>query len=138
MSKIELEYLGDLQTHCTHEDSGAEITVDAPKEVGGAGAYFAPTDLLAASLGACMLTLMGLAAKRFGVDVKGTKVSVRKEMRTSPPGRVKTIWISIYCPKEFNEEVTKNLITAMKTCPVHQSLHPDVEQKIEYFWGRSQ
>lgn len=137
MSEIELEYTGELTTHCVHKESGAEITMDGPKDIGGPGKHFSPTDLTAASLGGCMLTLLGMQAKRLGVDVKGTKARVRKEYSPTPPRRIKTIRVEIFCPQEFDQEVTQALISAMASCPVHFSLHPEVEQQIEYHWGKA-
>ena len=69
-------YLGDLRTAITHEPSGTVIETDAPIDNHGRGERFSPTDLVAASLGSCMLTIMGIVAKREGLDLSGTKVQV--------------------------------------------------------------
>ncbi|MGO9829406.1 MAG: OsmC family protein [Myxococcaceae bacterium] len=41
---------GGLQTHLTHLPSGAELGTDAPKDNGGNGTSFSPTDLVASGL----------------------------------------------------------------------------------------
>lgn len=64
-----IRYLGDLRTECEHE-SGVKIQTDAPKDNQGKGEAFSPTDLVAVSVGSCMLTMMGLMARRLGVELK--------------------------------------------------------------------
>ena len=75
MTKMKMVYTGDLRTECSHE-SGAKIATDAPKHNQGKGEAFSPTDLLAAGLGSCMLTLMGIAAAKLGVELKGMTADV--------------------------------------------------------------
>ena len=53
-------YVGNLKVELTHEPSGAVLTTAAPKDNQGDGSSFSPTDLLATSLGACMLTLIAI------------------------------------------------------------------------------
>ena len=59
MVRIQSEYQGDL--HCTsvHTPSKTELATDAPVDNQGRGESFSPTDLIATSLGTCMLTTMG-------------------------------------------------------------------------------
>ena len=54
MSKIKINYLGDLRTKSEHLDSNHIITTDAPKDNQGLGRKFSPTDLVASSLGSCL------------------------------------------------------------------------------------
>src|SRR5262245_60564507 len=62
MSQIEVEYEGDLHCRLHHGPSGAEIQTDAPPDNQGKGGNFSPSDLLAASLGSCVMTVMGIYA----------------------------------------------------------------------------
>ncbi len=84
MATIEATYLGGLRTEATHLQSGTKIITDAPVDNNGKGETFSPTDLLAASLGSCMLTIMGIAANTHGIDIDGTKTSITKIMAASP------------------------------------------------------
>ena len=59
---ISTEYLGNLRTRAKHLQSGQEIITDAPTDNNGKGEAFSPTDLLAASLGSCMITIMEITA----------------------------------------------------------------------------
>ena len=53
-------YNGQLRTTATHLQSNTSIETDAPIDNQGKGERFSPTDLLATSLGSCMLTIMGI------------------------------------------------------------------------------
>ena len=55
-------YTGDLRTELTHLQSGTVIENDAPTDNQGKGERFSPTDMLATSLGSCMITTMVIRA----------------------------------------------------------------------------
>ena len=78
MATIQTLYLGDLRTEITHVQSGNRVITDAPTDNNGKGEYISPTDMVAAALGSCMLTLMGIAARRLEIDLKGTRVEIQK------------------------------------------------------------
>lgn len=134
MVKMKAVYLGDYKTECTHE-SGAAIQTDIPKDIGGEGKLFAPTDLFAASLGTCMLSLMGIVAKKVGFDLKGATAEIEKTMSDAPPRRVAKIAVRIRCPKAPNPQIREKLEQAALQCPVHQSLHPDIKKEVDFVWG---
>lgn len=137
MTEIYITYEGDLSTRCVHSDNHAEILTDAPKDVQGQGRVFSPTDLFAASLGSCMLTLMGMSAKRLNLDLKGTRCTVDKELTKAPPRKIAKLRVVIACPQDFPEETRAKLIQAAETCPVHKSLHPDIILDVVYQWGQT-
>lgn len=137
MAEIEIWYEGDLSTRCVHKENGSEITTDAPKDNQGLGRVFSPTDLLAASLGSCVLTLMGIIARKCNIDIKGTKLIVAKQMQASPLRRIGRLSVHVYCPYSFPSEITDRLIQAAQTCPVKHSLHPDIQQELIFHWGTS-
>ena len=84
MATIQTLYLGDLRTEITHVQSGNRVITDAPTDNNGKGEYISPTDMVAAALGSCMLTLMGIAARRLEIDLKGTRVEIQKVMAAEP------------------------------------------------------
>lgn len=135
MIEIEVSYEGDLRTRCIHRDNGAEIVTDAPKDNQGLGELFSPTDLMAASLGSCTLTLMGITARTLKIDIKNTQAIVTKKMQTAPIRRIAQLTVDIRCPHQFSEEITQKLIRAAENCPVRYSLHPEIELKFTYVWG---
>lgn len=134
MTHSKVLYTGQLHTECTHE-SGAKIQTDAPKDNQGKGEAFSPTDLLAASLASCMLTLMGIAARKAGTDLPGTVATVEKIMSLDLPRRIAKIKIRVNCPLSFAEELRMRLEKAALDCPVHHSLHPGIELDIHFSWG---
>jgi putative redox protein len=135
VTQIDMTYLGDLSTLCVHSESGAEIRTDAPKDNRGLGRAFSPTDLFAASLGSCMLTLMGIAAKSLNIDIKGMRAKVSKEMAMAPVRRIGKVRIDFECPHRYSDEVVAKLIHAAENCPVYNSLHPDIALEFTYTWG---
>jgi len=135
MVTIQLEYQGDLHCSAVHEPSGTEITTDAPRDNQGRGESFSPTDLVATALGSCMLTVMGIAARTFNLDIAGTTATVQKEMTTAAPRRIATLAVKIHVPYPLSPQDQQKIERAAHTCPVHKSLHPDVQSPIEFIWG---
>ena len=134
MVKISMIYEGGLRCKLTHEQSGSVILTDAPKDNMGQGEAFSPTDLVASALGSCMLTVMGIAAARHNIDLKGTTVDVIKEMVTAPVRRIGTIRVTLRMAHGIPADKRSMLENAAHTCPVHKSLHPDVVTPIEFIY----
>ena len=130
-------YHGELRNTLTHLDSGQSFITDAPLDNRGKGQAFSPTDLTATSLGACMLTVMGIKAEDMAVDIANTKVDILKIM-ASEPRRIAGIKVVITFPPVMFEDKTKKILehTAL-TCPVAKSLHPDIVQDIQFIWSDS-
>ncbi len=115
--------------------SGTRLITDAPVDNHGRGESFSPTDLVATALGTCMLTIMGIVAERDGLDLNGTTVTVAKEMVVSPMRRIGRLSVDIHVPAALSEQDQQRLKTAALTCPVHKSLHPDIETPITLRFG---
>lgn len=135
MVAIQLEYEGDLHCKAVHGPSGTELFTDAPKDNQGRGESFSPTDLVATALGSCMLTIMGIMARTLEIDIAGTTATVEKEMTSAAPRRIERLAVKIHVPGEVSEENRAKLERAAHTCPVHKSLHPEVQMPIEFTWG---
>jgi putative redox protein len=133
MVQIDLTYEGNLKTTAVHEPSGAVIKTAAPKDNQGDGSSFSPTDLVATALGSCMLTLMGIAARKHEIDLSGTTVRVLKEM-SPPPRQIAKLTTTINVVKYVDPEFRQRLENAALTCPVHRSLHPDVQKPVTFTW----
>jgi putative redox protein len=134
MVEFEIAYEGGL--HCTakHGPSGAVIDTDAPVDNHGRGEAFSPTDLCAASLGVCMLTILGIAADKHGVDITGAKGRVGKTMSSDLPRRIGKISIDLEIPLQPDHPARAGLEAAAMSCPVHHSLHPDIEKAVNWNW----
>ena len=134
MEKLELQYQGNLRVQATHMRSGTKITTDAPVDNHGLGQSFSPTDLLCTAACACMLTIMGIAADTHGIDLKGVKVQVEKEM-AAEPRRVGAIHMTVDLRGcNLDKKQRTILERSAQTCPVLLSLHPDVKKDIQYLY----
>ncbi len=129
-------YKGALRTEATHLQSNTIIETDAPTDNQGKGERFSPTDLLATSLGNCMLTIMGIKARDMQISLEGTKVDITKIMKTEPR-RVGGIKVDFHFPVtlKLNDKEKEILQKAALTCPVAKSIHPDIEQDVTFNWS---
>lgn len=134
MVQITALYEGELRCTATHGPSGNTLITDAPKDNHGKGDAFSPTDLVATALGTCMLTVMGITARKLGVDMEGATVSVQKEMVAQPTRRVGKLTAILTMPHRYSPEQTQALEHAAHTCPVKESLHPDTLLDIRFIW----
>ncbi len=109
----------------THEPSGTVIRTAPPVDNGGDGSSFSPTDLCAASLGACASTILRLYAARTGIPLDGVTFELEKEMNGTPRrlGRLTVVYrLETTCADvDFDR-----LVHAGRTCPVRLSLGPEV------------
>jgi len=134
MVETTISYEGSLRCIAEHMPSGTRLTTDAPKDNQGKGESFSPTDLLAAALGSCMMTIMGIAARNHQIDLSGATVSVKKEMISQPFRRIGTLTVHFKIPATLTAEQKRMLEHAAHTCPVHKSLHPDVQIPVTFEW----
>ena len=127
-------YLGNLSTESVHLKSNTSFLTDAPVDNNGKGESFSPTDTVATGLASCMITVMGIKANEMGVDMTGTTAHVTKTM-ASEPRRISKIEIVIELPFEADAKTRTILERTGTTCPVHFSLHPDIEKVISFNWA---
>lgn len=135
MATVETIYLGDLRTEATHVQSQTQLITDAPVDNQGKGEAFSPTDLLAASLTSCMLTIMGIAAKAHGIALGKIEASTTKVMQANPR-KVAEIQVVVNFPANLNyTDHDKSILQkAAETCPVYLSLHPDIKKVLTFNW----
>lgn len=134
MATVSTKYLGDLRMECVHNQSGTKIITDAPSDNQGKGESFSPTDLCATAVGACAMTIIGIYGKNHGVDVTGTEVEITKTMSASPR-RIGKIEVVFKMPaRSYSEKEKASIERSAYSCPVHLSLHPDVEQVFTFIW----
>ena len=122
-------FKGNLHTQCNHLQSGDKITTDAPVENHGSGAAFSPTDLAVTALGSCLLTIMGITAKTHEINMDNSIARVTKIMSKNPR-RIGKIIVEIDIPNKLSPKDKRLINRAAKSCPVHHSLHPDIETEI--------
>ena len=128
------QYLGGKKLELIHEPSGTKIISAAPADNGGDGSSFSPTDLCAASLGACVLMTIAIFAERTGIEISGMKMRSEKIMSSEPPRRIAQIPLTIHLPENLSAENRGKLEKVAHTCPVHKSLGEDVLIEMQFVY----
>lgn len=136
MVQIDVEYLGDLHCKVTHAPSGQSFITDAPVDNEGKGEMISPTDLLAASIGSCISTIMAIKAKQKGLNIDGLKISVLKEMTNLPFRRVNKLYLKITFPNKLADNDFKLLSNVVNICPVTKSLREEIEVIPEFYFDQ--
>jgi len=134
MVRIDVVYEGELHASSVHLPSRVALETDAPVDNQGRGESFSPTDLLATSLATCMLTTMGIVAQREGWAIEGATAAVEKHMGAGPR-RVARLFVGLSMPAGPSSEARTVLEDTARTCPVAQSIHPDIQLDLEFDWG---
>jgi putative redox protein len=129
--KINAQYIGDDKVELTHGLSGSKMITDLPPDNGGQGRTFSPTDLAAASVASCVLTIMAKMAARDGIDLKGASFEIEKHMQESPR-RIARLTGVITLPSGLEPKQRERLQAVVKACPVSRSLHPDIKLEFEF------
>jgi len=126
MSLVKMTYEGDLRVD-------GDFTTDVSEKWGGLGEYPSPTDLMSASLGSCILSLMAMKARAMKFDFSGATVEVEKVMNAS--GRFEKFIITVDCTREIDSKTAEKLERAARGCPVHEAIDPSVDQKMIFKWN---
>ena len=132
MTAIRVVYEGQLRARAVHGPSGSVIETDAPTDNHGQGERFSPTDLVAAALGSCVLTVMGIVARRHGMDLDGARADVTKEMTTEAPRRIRSLDVVVTFARPLEEAQRLLLERTALACPVHHALHPDLHVSVRF------
>lgn len=134
MVKMSIVYQGQLHCELTHEPSQSKIETDAPKDNQGKGERFSPTDLVGAALGSCILTTIAIVAERDGISIEGATAQVEKEM-IAKPRRIGSLTVSVRLPAALTANQRRKLEETAHHCPVHKSIHPDVQMPITFTYA---
>ena len=132
MTKVKCSYLGDLNCEAIHLQSGTLIKTDAPLDHCGKGESFSPTDLLATSLGTCLLTIMAIKAKSKRIDMEGIYLNIEKHMTHNNERKIKKLIIDIFIPESTSNETINFLKKASQDCPVTRNLSQEIDIKISW------
>ncbi|MCM4165239.1 MULTISPECIES: OsmC family protein [unclassified Arenibacter] len=126
-------YTGNLRTRCEHIRSGNSFITDAPLDNHGLGQAFSPTDTVATGLASCMFSVMGIKARGLELDLENSTAEVIKHM-AADPRRISRIDVKFNLPSIISDKHRRILEHTARTCPVHYSLHPDIERNITFQW----
>lgn len=131
MKTIKAEYNGQLHCKVTHESSGTVIVTDANKEsISG----FSPLELFAISFLTCVSSMMGYEADALKIDITGMKMEVSFEKSKRMPMRISKLHAELWVPGKIEDHQKELLMKVAKNCPIRHSIHPDIEESIEFHW----
>lgn len=117
---------GATTAEIRHEDSGTVIQTVAPKDNGGDGSRFSPTDLCTVSLAACGATTMTLFARAQNIHVAEIRFRVEKHM-SPPPRKIERIVVQYSIETACTDEEWTRLLAAAHACPVARTLQGNVK-----------
>lgn len=129
-----IKYQGGLRCEAEHAPSKTKLITDAPVDNMGKGESFSPTDLVATALTTCVLTTMAIAARKYGLELGPCTASVEKHMATTSPRRIAKLVCNVTASGIDDAHLREKIELAAHKCPVHMSLHPDIEQAITINW----
>lgn len=132
--RIDIQYEGDLHCSVTHGPSGDRFLTDAPVDNRGKGEHISPTDLVAAAMGSCPLTIMGIAARERGIDMTGARARVSKEMSPVPRRHISKLDVQITLPAHLDSKQRRLLEAAARGCPVQASMGPDTQVQLRFVY----
>ncbi len=135
-AQIDLTYTGNLRCTARHISTGQNLATDASKGQGGLGENLSATDLVVIGLGTCILTTLAIVGQRHQLDLTGMSACMEKEMVAAPIRRIDSIGMTITLPLglRLSPADRDRLENAARRCPVKQSLHPDIEIRIEFVY----
>jgi putative redox protein len=131
MAETIISYEGGLRCRSQHPGSATVVLTDAPKDHHGQGENFSPSDLLALSLGSCILSIMAIAARSMQAEITGATATVTKQM-SDAPRRITRIAVTIHVPGPFNAAQRTTLEAAARACPVHTALAIEAPIRIDW------
>jgi uncharacterized OsmC-like protein len=73
-------------------------------------------------------------AERHELDLRGMAIEVTKTMSADAPRRISKLETVIKVPLPPDHPQRALLENAALTCPVHKSLHPDMEKPVDFQW----
>ena len=88
-----------------------------------------PGEMLAASLGACMMTMVGYMADKHGEDASGTSVEIHPQFDANHT-RIVGFDITFVFPSTFTPDQKEKYAKLAQGCPVHNSLREDMVYNI--------
>lgn len=132
MKIIIAEYIENFRCKVYHEFSDSMLLTDASKGSDSKG--FTPPELSVISLLTCMATMMGYEAEALKLDISGMKMSVGFDMSNDKPRRIKKINTEFWIPLHVTPHQKELLIKAAKNCPIANSMHPNIEHSMEFYY----
>lgn len=132
MKEIKVTYNGDFATTANCGNSPIVLHTDASAQSSAAGKAYTPVDMLVTSLGACMLSIMGMAARNHGVSIDGAEATMAYT-QDAITHAVKTVTATFNFGGMTLTDTEKNILrAAARACPVGSSLNPNIEKTLNF------
>jgi putative redox protein len=90
---------------------------------------------MATALANCILTTMAIVGDIIGVKIDGAHAEVIKSMSSEKPRRIASLPVTVHMPAGIDPKFHEKLENAARQCPVHKSLHPDIQAEITINWA---
>ena len=104
MTKVKCYYSVDLKCEAIHLQSGSLSNTEAPLDNCGKGESFSPTDVLATSLGNCLLTIMAIKVKSKGFDLEGIYLNIEELITKNREIKIRELIIDIFLQEDTSNE----------------------------------
>lgn len=88
-----------------------------------------PGEMLAASLGACMMTMIGFKAAKNGDNAEGSTVQITTQF-DDKHSRIIGFELVLHLPDSFTAAQKEKYAKLAQSCPVHNSLREDITYQI--------
>lgn len=132
MKTAEIKYLGGLRTEVRHLKSNTAFNTDAPLDNMGRGSFISPSDMIAASLGSCMQTIVGIYCQEREINFENATILVNKVMGDKPRRIIRLELNLNFSGNDWDERTQRGVRAAAEACPVAKSIHPDIELVYSY------
>ena len=132
MEEIKVTYDGNMKTTATCGRSEIVLKTDNSAESAASGTTCTPVDMFVTSLGACMLSIMGMMAAKRGLDISGATVAMTYTSDEATH-RVTSVKATFRFPGAELADADKRMLqAAARACPVGASFSPDIEKNLVF------
>ena len=109
------------------------VVTDVDAAMGGLGEQPSPGDLLAATVASCMLSMVAYTGKRKGFETAG--ICIQAACGEGAQG-VGSLHFDITVPMPTQPQQRRLMEAAVASCPVGNSLHPDIPKVLHWHWAQ--
>ncbi|GAA2011932.1 MULTISPECIES: organic hydroperoxide resistance protein [Nocardioides] len=117
---------GGRQGRATSEDGVLDLSLTAPKEVGGPGTGTNPEQLFAVGYGACFQGALTMVAKAHGVDASGSQLEIAVGFGPEGDSYAITADIEVTIPGVDDAKAQELVEAAHQVCPYSKATRGNV------------
>ncbi len=135
MSAYTSQTIVDADMRCCTEfekPTHPKMYTDVASDLGGMGEYPSPGELLAATVASCMLSMIAFTGHKKGFSTQGISIQAVCDEGKQGVGGLR---FSITVPHPVAAQERAMIQAAVASCPVGNSIHPDIPKIIEWNWA---